>query len=735
MSERPPSLGGDDFRHFAHAKHGEDAAGPHAHAEACPVANGQVREVALRLRSGSVRPPIALTNRHQLLRALLAPGVGAANVRLTYALRHEAPLEVEIAVRLRAEHDAATSEPANAMTKRSLEALCRVIFPGMAAVGPSMPFFEGPMRRLCCPIIDVAQITEASRQSLGPQRLVAATRDLLLLPIAGAAAMSLDSALLGMAEAGVEADLLVEMQSVVLGSTELRALADARQCLVAATYAEEPFGRARALLAEVEAWLQSSASIIRVDSSLRFPAEPQQAIVHLVEGLLYGATAADEPRRKRGVDLSALVRLGADIPNCIIHPLTASAIAEVKRRQRPRSPRRNVIQFGIDEFGRMVTVQIEDLRQHLYIVGQTGVGKSTMLRNIALTDARAGRPVIQVDPHGDLHAEVLDGLPPAVRARTIVGDAADFDAPFSINILEVKGPYAAIQRNFISNQLVSLFKSVYGHNPDAFGPMFEAYFRGALFLLMDSGGPESSLLDLERVFGDGHYRRGLIDRCTDPSVVSFWKNIAQKAGGEASLENIAPYVTSKLSQLAGNPLLRPILCSPRTTLDLPRALAEGRTVLVNLAKGLTGSDAGILGGIVTIRLFAAAMERARLPPEKRRLTRVILDEFQTYGGISVLAEALAEVRKYGLSIVLANQSIAQIDGRAGDIAHAILGNCGNLVAFRVGAKDAGLLAEWLGPEVNAATLMRLPNRTCVARLLHTGEPMSPVRLTTGIRKG
>ena len=419
------------------------------------------------------------------------------------------------------------------------------------------------------------------------------------------------------------------------------------------------------------------------------------------------------------------------MPNFVVHPMAEIAISEAKRRRRPRPPRGDVVRLGADELGREVVVSVEDLRQHLYIVGQTGVGKSTMLKAIALSDAAAGRPFIMVDPHGDLHAEALDALPRSVRSRAVVADAGDFDSPFSLNILEVTGPYAAIQRNFIANQMIGLFKSVYGHNPDAFGPMFEAYFRGALFLLMDAGGQDASLLDLERVFGDGPYRRGLLEKCTDPSVTSFWRNIAQKAGGEASLENIAPYITSKLSQLAGNPLLRPILCSSRTTLDIPRALSEGRSVLVNLAKGLTGSDAAILGGIVTIRLFAAGMERARLPVAERRSTRVILDEFQTYGTVSILAEALAEVRKYGLSIVLANQSIAQVDGRSGDIAHAILGNIGNLSVFRVGPMDAALLAEWLGPEVSAASLLRLPNHTSIARLLHAGEPSPSVQFQTG----
>lgn len=146
-------------------------------------------------------------------------------------------------------------------------------------------------------------------------------------------------------------------------------------------------------------------------------------------------------------------------------------------------------------------------------------------------------------------------------------------------------------------------------------------------------------------------------------------------------------------------------------------------------KGLAGGpDAAILGGIVMIRLFAAAMARANQPSSARRLVRVFLDEFQSYGAQDILAEAMSEVRKYGLSLVLANQSIAQIDGRGPDIAHAILGNTGNLVSFRIGPKDAAMIAEWLGPEVSPQTLMRLPNHTCVARLLRNGVPLPPIQI-------
>jgi hypothetical protein len=734
MSKRPPFCANNDARHLrVSSRHGSEH-GATVGDDAVSCSTLDIDEIDLRLRPMSTSPVLPLAGRHTILASLVDPRDQASRLRITYALRKRVPLEVAISVARSFDRSGAIQHHACRISKRSLESLCQCVFPGMAAVKPSMPMLIGANRQLRGPAIDVLAPEIISQTRTQPKLTDPVKLASLHIPPGGAPQFTLDRALVGLSEAGFEVDLVIDVNRFLLGAEDLRMLEEAQRLLIARTYSAGSNGDSSEMLAEVECWIQTHQPVLQVNVSLRFPNEPDLAALSIAQALLFDGAKFFPDARPRGSDLSSCVLSSAPVPNMVVHPIAVGTISEVARRSRPRAPRGDVVNLGVDELGQAVTVKVDDLQQHLYVVGQTGVGKSRLLRDIALADAKAGRPFVMVDPHGDLHAEVLDALPQSIRSRAIIADAGDFDAPFSLNILEVKGPYAAIQRNFIANQLVGLFKSVYGHNPEAFGPMFEAYFRGALFLLMDAGGPDATLLDLERVFGDGSYRRGLLEKCTDPTVTSFWRNIAQRAGGEASIENIAPYITSKLSQLAGNPLLRPILCTPRTTLDIPSALADGRTVLVNLAKGLTGGDAGILGGIVTIRLFAAAMDRARLPPAERRLTRVILDEFQTFGAVSVLSEALAEVRKYGLSIVLANQSISQIDGRAGDIAHAILGNIGNLAVFRVGPKDAAMLAEWLGQEISPETLLRLPNHTGVARLLRGGEPMPSVTFRTGMNQ-
>ncbi|MCB1329100.1 MAG: type IV secretion system DNA-binding domain-containing protein [Maritimibacter sp.] len=398
--------------------------------------------------------------------------------------------------------------------------------------------------------------------------------------------------------------------------------------------------------------------------------------------------------------------------------------------QMPRVPdMTGAMGIGSDLAGRPVRITCRDCALHSYVIGATGVGKSTLIANMVRQDIEAGHAVVVIDPHGDLFREIRDALPTRARRDAVLADVGDFARPFGLNILEVRGEPVAVHRNFVANQLIGVFKSVlYRDVPEAFGPMFEAYFRNALFLLMDAGGPEATLADFDRLFGEALYRRELLERCNDQGVVRFWRQIAIKAGGDASLETIAPYICSKLTQITGNALLRPIVTAKRTTLDFDAVMSQGRPCLVNLAKGSVGStDASLLGGLIVIQLFVRAMARASVPPSQRHPVRVYLDEFPTYAG-EVLNQMLAECRKFGIELVLANQGLGQIDGTSHGSAHAILSNVANVLAFRTGPDDARRLADWFGPEVDPLALTRLPDHTFIARLIAGGVPMTPVRV-------
>lgn len=384
--------------------------------------------------------------------------------------------------------------------------------------------------------------------------------------------------------------------------------------------------------------------------------------------------------------------------------------------------------LGVTATRRQVRLAEEDRARHTYIVGATGTGKSTLLLNLALQDIVEGRGLILIDPHGDLFRDLLHAVPRRRADQILAVDFADFDHPPALNLLEIRGSRPEIAQNFICNELIRIFTRVlYRGVPEAFGPVFETYFRNALLLLMRGGGPGATLLDFEAVFADSDFRKLLIKECAGDAVAAFWRDVAERAHGEMSLENIAPYIVSKLTQFTSNALIRPIVSRPHSTLDFRALMDEGRIVLVNLAKGLLGEfDSQLLGMLLLGKVYLAAMGRAEAPRTARRPVHLFVDEFHNIATDS-LAAMLCEARKFGVRLTLANQTLSQIDGRGfkGDVADAALANAGNLLVFRTGVPDAERLASWMKPQLNAEMLARLPDHHVAARLLSAGEPLEP----------
>lgn len=363
--------------------------------------------------------------------------------------------------------------------------------------------------------------------------------------------------------------------------------------------------------------------------------------------------------------------------------------------------------------------------RHLLICGSTGTGKSTLLNNLIASDVRDGHGVVLVDPHGDLFEDVLDRLNRKPDIPVWVANTADIDSPYSLNLLQSAGD--SYRQNFVCNQLIRLLKrSLYKNVPEGFGPMFEAYFRNAFLLLSDGGNGAHTISDMDRVFGDARFRRELLETCGNEHVQRFWRNIATKAGGEAALENIAPYIVSKLTQFVGNPVISPIVCAQESTIDFNRIMDSGGVCVVNLAKGRVGTtEAEILGGIFTTALFSAALSRAGRGRGERRPVRVYLDEFQSYAG-EVISEMLAECRKYGLEMTLATQSLNRLKALNGDLTQSVLGNTANIVALRSGPQDADLLADWIGGGVTRENIVSLDDFVAIARLLEDGRVSPPI---------
>lgn len=480
-------------------------------------------------------------------------------------------------------------------------------------------------------------------------------------------------------------------------------------------------------LRRLEAWQGSSAGIA-VDLRVSTPAPLEPWLITCLEDALFASTSADA----RDFEIDLCIAAPDSAPAPVQFPATG-ALDHLRRlraerlRARPCAAAHPGTPIGRTDAGRRVIVPDAVRAQGLYITGATGTGKSTLLAHMIRCDLEACHGLCVIDPHGDLFDEIAMELTPATMERAMIADLSERGAPFTLNLLEPEGRAPERHRNFVCNQLIGAFKRLYRDVPEGFGPMFDAYFRNALLLLMEAEGAEATLLDLDRVFTEAKWRREALERCTDPNVHRFWRGIATRAGGDATLENIAPYIVSKLTQFTGNPALRPVLCAPRSSLDFAAAMAEGRPCLVNLAKGAVGeADAALIGALITTKLFGAALQRAALPRDARRPFRLYLDEFQGYAS-SLLGAMLAEGRKFGLETTLANQSLAQIDGRnrSDDVAHAVLSNCASLVAFRGGPADAATLAPWLGGDVSARELTDLGNHRVVARL---GDPSGPPRL-------
>ena len=447
--------------------------------------------------------------------------------------------------------------------------------------------------------------------------------------------------------------------------------------------------------------------------------------VDLVSLALFGARA-DHADADHRMDLRAIWAAGGAMPFLLpgAEDLARAMPMAAHQGSGPAEPGSLVI--GLTPPDTPVLITAGDRARHIYLVGATGTGKSTLMLNMLAQDFAAGEGVILIDPHGDL-ADDAAALTPAWRREDVIfADAADAEGGFRLNILEGQGGEPALERSYVANALIGIFSQIlYPGVDEAFGPMFETYFRNALLLLMEAGGHRPNLADFESVFLDDTMRTDMLGRCRDDKVKEFWTRLAPRiTHDEISLINIAPYITAKLAQFTGNAQMRRILCSPEPSLDLAGAMDAGRIVILKMSKGLLGQkDCELLAAVTCLRIAQAGMARAAKPRTERRPVRLYIDEFQTCVGDG-LGDMLAESRKFGISMVLANQSLSQVSGsgRRPDTGAAALANAANLIAFRVGAPDAAKLGPWFAPDVEWSALCRVPDFHAMTRVLDHGRP-------------
>jgi hypothetical protein len=367
-----------------------------------------------------------------------------------------------------------------------------------------------------------------------------------------------------------------------------------------------------------------------------------------------------------------------------------------------------------------------DRLRHLYLIGQTGTGKSVFLKNLAVNDILAGNGVCFIDPHGSDVQDVLAAVPKERIDDVIYFDPSFTDRPFGLNMLEydVTKPE---QKIFVVNEMLSIFRKLYEAVPESMGPAFEQYFRNATMLVMEDPESGNTLLEIPRVMADANFRNLKLSRCKNPLVVQFWRDIATKTSGESGLQNMIPYITNKFDVFLQNDIMRPIIAQERSSFNFREIMDQKKILLVNLSKGRLGDiNANLIGLVLVGKFLMAALSRVDSYGQTLPDFYLYIDEFQNISTNSISA-ILSEARKYGLSLNVAHQFIAQLDE---DIKKAVFGNVGNMVTFRVGAEDAEFLESQFAPIFKASDIMKIENRNAYAKILINGKPVPPFNIET-----
>lgn len=368
----------------------------------------------------------------------------------------------------------------------------------------------------------------------------------------------------------------------------------------------------------------------------------------------------------------------------------------------------------------------DDRLRHLYIIGQTGTGKSGLLQSLVIQDIQNGEGCCYIDPHGNDVLDVLAAIPPTRYQDVIYFDPADLSRPFGLNFLEydVTRPE---QKTFIVNELLMIFRRLYGDVPESMGPAFEQYFRNATQLVMEDPASGSTVLDIARVLADEEFRKLKLSRSLNPIVNQFWRDIATKAGGEAALENIVPYITNKFDDFTANDFIRPIVGQQESSFKFRELMDQKKILLINLSKGRLGEkNANLLGLIIVGKLFMAALSRADSPRATHAPFYLYIDEFQNVTTDSIPG-ILSEARKYKLSLSVAHQFLAQLEEKT---RNAVFGNVGNMAVFRVGEEDAQFFEKQFAPVFKALDFVNIENRNAYVKILSGGVPQKPFDMRT-----
>ncbi len=373
----------------------------------------------------------------------------------------------------------------------------------------------------------------------------------------------------------------------------------------------------------------------------------------------------------------------------------------------------NISAFGLTNF-RGINHQFGMLRydrsRHMYIIGQTGAGKSGTLALLALSDIFHNQGYAIIDPHGDFAIDNMKFIPASRIKDVVYFNPSDTAHPLGFNPLEVYDPS---MKSNISSEVIGVLKRMFA---ESWGPRLEYILRYTILALLDR--PETTMLDITRMLTDKKFRKETLTYCQDTVVLQFWTVEFNSWTDKFQAEAIAP-ILNKVGAFTANPVIRNIIGQPKSTFNIRQMMDEGKILIVNLSKGLIGEDnAGILGSFLVTKIQLAAMSRSDIPDIKdRRPFYLYVDEFQNFATDS-FATILSEARKYGLNLTVANQYISQMNETVRD---AVFGNVGTMITFRVSADDAPILVKQFEPQFEANDLLQMANRNFVINMVIGGE--------------
>ena len=377
--------------------------------------------------------------------------------------------------------------------------------------------------------------------------------------------------------------------------------------------------------------------------------------------------------------------------------------------------------FGETTFrnqGHKFGIKFDDRRRHMYVIGKSGMGKSTLLENMVIQDINKGRGLAVVDPHGDLAEKILSYIPEKRIKDVVYFNPSDAEYPIAFNVVEQVDPHL---RHLVASGLIGVFQKLWA---DSWGPRLEYILRNAILAVLDY--PGSTLLAITRMLSDKNFRKKVIDKIQDPVVKAFWVNEFSGYNDKFASEAVAP-IQNKVGQFLSSALIRNIVGQVKSSIDIREIMDSGKILIMNLSKGRIGEDnSALLGSMMITKIQLAAMSRVDTPEEDRRDFYLFVDEFQNFATDS-FANILSEARKYHLSLILAHQYIEQLSD---NVRAAVFGNVGTLVTFRVGATDAEFLAKEFLPLFNEEDLVNIPKFNFYLKLMIDGLTSDPFSART-----